>query len=409
MGFESARLFIDRAQAALPAFRLTPANSTAVQEICHRLDGIPLAIELAAVRVRVFGVEQIAARLGDRFRLLTAGPRTVMPRQQTLQATVDWSYALLSGSGPCCGAFRCCGGWTLRGRGDGDGRHSAVCRARPAAALVEKSLVLAEQHRGCDALPGCSRPSVGMPASDWKGRGGRGHARPPPDGHFLSLAEEAEPAARTEARSVMNRLEDELDNLRMASSRRCRATLGPRSDWAAHWAVRCARDHHSEGRRWLARSLAASCERTSARMKALHAAGWLAHHQRDLAEARAVLEEGLAIARVLSDRWTVAWALNCLGRVAYYEKDAATARSLGEHSLAVAHDGDAALIAWAHHLLGLAAFIGDDDATARVHFEQSLAIRRGLGFHEGIGILTILLGLVAVRQAKPAEARALFQ
>src|SRR5205823_4590459 len=84
--FESARLFIDRAQAAAPGFRLTTANSAAIQEICQSLDGIPLAIELAAARVRVVSVEQIAARLGDRFRLLTTGWRTAMPRQQTLQA-----------------------------------------------------------------------------------------------------------------------------------------------------------------------------------------------------------------------------------------------------------------------------------------------------------------------------------
>ena len=118
MGYESVRLFVDRAQAALPGFAVTPANAAAVQEICRRLDGIPLAIELAAARVRVFSVEQIAARLDDRFRLLTAGPRTAMPRQQTLRATVDWSYDLLSE--PERAVLRrlavFAGGWTLRGR-----------------------------------------------------------------------------------------------------------------------------------------------------------------------------------------------------------------------------------------------------------------------------------------------------
>src|SRR5581483_5968214 len=92
------QLFVERAQAAQPGFSLTLWNSAAVQEVCRQLDGIPLALELAAARVRVFSVEQLATRLDDRFRLLTAGPRTVMPRQQTLQATVDWSYALLSES-----------------------------------------------------------------------------------------------------------------------------------------------------------------------------------------------------------------------------------------------------------------------------------------------------------------------
>ena len=229
---------------------------------------------------------------------------------------------------------------------------------------------------------------------------------------FLSLAEEAEPKLRgPEARTAMDRLDDELDNLRMAlhwalqTSPEAALRLSGALGW--FW---WGRDHHSEGRRWLARSLAASGEPTSARTKALHSAGWLAHHQRDLAEARAWLEESLAIARELGDRWTVAWTLHCLGRVAYFEKDPATARTLGEHSLAVAHElGDPSLIAWAHHLLGLAAYIGDDDATAHVHYEQSLAIRRELGFGEGIGILLVLLGLIAVRQAKLGEARALYQ
>src|SRR5262245_34780179 len=94
--YEAARLFVDRARAALPGFVATDRNAPALAEVCRRLDGIPLAIELAAARVRVLSVEQIAARLGDRFRLLTAGPRTALPRQQTLRATVDWSYALLS-------------------------------------------------------------------------------------------------------------------------------------------------------------------------------------------------------------------------------------------------------------------------------------------------------------------------
>ncbi len=127
-------------------------------------------------------------------------------------------------------------------------------------------------------------------------------------------------------------------------------------------------------------------------MKALHAAGWLAHHQRDLAEARALLEESLAIARDVGDRGSVAWALHCLGRVAYFEKEPAAARSLGEQSLTVAQEvGDASLIAWAHHLLGLAAYIADDDPSARVHYQRSLAIRRALRFPEGEAMLLILL------------------
>ena len=94
--YEAVRLFVDRAAAAYPDFRLTKENAQAVSEICARLDGIPLALELAAARVRVLSVEAIAQRLHDRFRLLKGGDQTAMPRQQTLRATIDWSYDLLS-------------------------------------------------------------------------------------------------------------------------------------------------------------------------------------------------------------------------------------------------------------------------------------------------------------------------
>ncbi len=94
--YEAVRLFIERAQAAQPAFSVTNANAPAVAQICHRLDGIPYAIELAAAKVRALSAEQISARLDDRFRLLTGGSRTALPRQQTLRAMIDWSYDLLS-------------------------------------------------------------------------------------------------------------------------------------------------------------------------------------------------------------------------------------------------------------------------------------------------------------------------
>src|SRR5207302_11458071 len=94
--YEAARLFLERASFHQPSFTITNANAPALVAVCHRLDGMPLAIELAAARVRALSVEEIAARLDDRFRLLTAGSRTASPRQQTLQATLDWSYELLS-------------------------------------------------------------------------------------------------------------------------------------------------------------------------------------------------------------------------------------------------------------------------------------------------------------------------
>jgi DNA-binding CsgD family transcriptional regulator len=144
-------------------------------------------------------------------------------------------------------------------------------------------------------------------------------------------------------------------------------------------------------------------------MKALHASGWLAHHQRDTNEARTLLEESLAIARRLDDKPGIASALHTLGRVAYYENDPETARWLAEASLATAEAiGDEWLIAWAIHLLGLAAYLENDFTQARAHYERGLAIRRTLGYEEGIGILLGLLGLVALREGDLSEARERF-
>ena len=413
--FESVRLFVDRAQAARPGFTITPANCAAVQDICWRLDGIPLAIELAAARLRVFGIEQIAARLGDRFRLLTAGSRTAMPRQQTLQATVDWSYALLSEAERTVlrrlAVFA--GGWTLEAA-EAVAAGQAISAGAVLdllAALVDKSLVVGEHHRG--SMRHRLLETIRQYARERLEEAGE--TEEAQNGHLnwaLGLADECEPKlVGPDARAAMDRLEAELDNLRAAleCALQSRPDAALRLSGVLGW-FWWGRDYHSEGRRWLDRALATDGAPTPARMKALHAAGWLAHHQRDLAEARAWLEESLAIARGLGDRASVAWALHCLGRVAYFEKDPALARSLGEQSLAVAHEvGDASLIAWAHHLLGLAAYIADDDPTARVHYERSLAMRRELHFPEGEGILIILLGLVAARQGNLVEARGLYR
>src|SRR5205823_10284510 len=113
--YEAVRLFTERAVAVQPSFTVTSSNAPSLAEVCQRLDGIPLAIELAAARVRALPVEQIASRLNDRFRLLTGGGRTALPRQQTLRALIDWSYDLLSEAE---GALLCrlsvfASGWTL--------------------------------------------------------------------------------------------------------------------------------------------------------------------------------------------------------------------------------------------------------------------------------------------------------
>jgi predicted ATPase/DNA-binding NarL/FixJ family response regulator len=411
---EALRLFTERARAARPELNLVDVDASVLAEICRRLDGIPLALELAAARVRVFSVEQIAARLDDRFRLLSAGPRTAVPRQQTLEAAVDWSYALLSE--PERAVLRrlsvFAGGWTFEAAESvvaGSGVHTyAVLDLL--AQLVDKSLVVAEGQHGAVRywLLETIRQfaSAKLQEADEALSTRDRHVR-----YFLELAEAAEPKMRgVDAPEWMDRLDAEHDNLRaaLAWSFEQHADTALRLTGALAW-FWWSRSYHTEGRRWLARALSATSGRTLARAKALHGAGWLAHHQRDLREARDLFEESLAIARELDDRWTVAWALHGLGRVAYFENDPASTRSLAGESLDVAEKlGDVWLIAFALHLLGIAAYIEGDYATSRGYYERSLALRREIGYREGIGILLGLLGIVAVREREFARAHALF-
>src|SRR5262249_53703530 len=146
---EAVRLFLDRAGTANPRFRLTHQNAPAVASLCLRLDGIPLALELAAARLRALPVDTLAARLDDRFRLLTGGSRTALPREQTLRAAIDWSYDLLSEPERTLlrrlGVFA--GGWTLDAAeavcaGDGVDQAEVLDQLTQ---LIEKSLVMVEE------------------------------------------------------------------------------------------------------------------------------------------------------------------------------------------------------------------------------------------------------------------------
>jgi predicted ATPase/DNA-binding CsgD family transcriptional regulator len=407
---ESVRLFVERAQAVRAEFALDGENVAAVAEICRRLDGLPLAIELAAARVRFLSPQAILARLEHRLDLLTGGPRDLPARQQTLRSTIAWSYDLLDeseqalfrrlsvfvGGGTLEAAEAVCGGDVL------DGVESLVAKSllRPSeAAEGEPRFGMLETIRefGLERLAEV-RELAGVR---------RRHAE-----YFLDLVERAVPRLRgPEQIAWLDRLETEHDNFRAALEWSLGedgdTELALRLSGALAWFWE-SRSYVTEGRRWLTRALAGASGRSAARMKALHGAGFLAHAQREAATARALLEESLAIARELDDRWTVGWVLYVLGRVAYFEGDAATARALAEQSLVLAREvGDPWLIAYGPHLLGLAAHIRGDYPSARAFYEESLAIRREIGFRQGIAILTNLLAMVAFREGDYARARAL--
>ena len=348
MQYEATRLFAERALAALPTFALTAHNAITVAQVCCRLDGIPLAIELAAARVKVLSVEQIAARLDDRFNLLTDGSRTAPPRHQTLHATMDWSYALLSEAERALlrrlSTF--VGGFTLEAA-------QAVCAEQAGQAatpsvpyqvldllshLVDKSLVIVEHHdqQARYRLLETTRQY----ARQLLESGEAGQIRGRHLDYFLGLAEEAEPKLLgAEQVTWFNQLETEHDNLRAAmewSLQDGKIEKGLRLAGALWW-LWYMRGHVSEGRNRLIEVLTRpeAAGRTAARAKALNVAGFLHGVADNQTEARPLLEEALAIGRELRDPWSIAISLRFLGSVATNLGDYVAAQSFLEEGLEI--------------------------------------------------------------------------
>ena len=413
---ESVRLFVDRARAVKADFRLTDANAAAVAEICRRLDGLPLAIELAAARTRILDPAAMLARLGQRLELLTGGARDLPARLQTLRNTIAWSYDLLEPREQA--VFRrlavFVGGSTLEAM-------AAVCTIEGDVLELAESLVTKSLVRPHVTAAGEVRLTMfetirefGLEQLAWTGEleaMRRQHAE-----YFAVLAEQAEPGlGGPAARTWLDRLEMEHNNLRAALE----WSLSVGGDRGSQKALRLGgalarfwwtRNYWDEGAEWLKGALAGAPGRTAERMKALHGAGWLAHFQRDSIRARSVLLESLEIATGRDDHWTNAWVLHLLGRVAYFEGNPVDARLYGQQSLAVAEGiGDRWLIAWAVHLLALAAHIASDDTNAWALYEHSLAIRRELGHQEGIAMLLLCMGELAHRQRDLTRALMLYR
>jgi predicted ATPase/class 3 adenylate cyclase len=345
---EAVSLFADRARFSQPDFAVTPANALAVAQVCHRLDGIPLAIELAAARVKALPVEKLAERLDDRFRLLTGGSRTALPRQQTLRALIDWSYDLLSERERallrCLSVFA--GGWTLEAA-------EAVCAEGVEewevldllTSLVEKSLVLYDERDG-EARYRLLETIRQYAWDRLVEAGGAAAVRGRHLEWYRGLAEQAmHPLYRAATQGEwVGRLERELDNLRAALDWSTEAGASPEGAQEAEAGLRLAgwlrrfwlhRGYLAEMRERLARLLAtpAAAAHTPARANALVCAGWLAFFQVDYETARSVLAESLIIRRELNDPWGTALSLAFLANVTLNQGDYRAARSQCEEAL----------------------------------------------------------------------------
>ena len=419
--YESVALFIQRAQAVRPTFQVTNANAPAIVEICIRLDGLPLAIELAAARIKLLPPQALLARLGQRFAVLTGGARDVPERHQTLHNTIAWSYHLLDEDEQQL--FRrlsiFIGGCTLEAAeavcaalGDADATRSVFDGV---ASLIDKSFLRQSEPEG-------QEPRLLMLETireyGWEGLKGCGEMEQTRHAHaayYLHLAEQVEPHLRSAHQTVwLACLEAEHDNLRAAlrwsldhkereMALRLSSALGYFWELCGPW---------SEGRTFLEQALAAREGVAAAvRAKALGAAGVLMGKQGDFEQAMALCQQSLALFRELGERPGIALSLYGLGTMAWMRGNLALARSVLEEALAFFRALDDP---WGitSSLISLASVALERGEYARTHalLKESLALSRKLADKRGIAnSLLTWAWLLFWSEGELEQARAMLQ
>ena len=417
-------LFVQRAQAVRPEFTLTPENVVDVARICQRLDGLPLALELAAARIRLMPPHALLVRLRHRLPMLTGGARDLPERHQTLQATLEWSYDLLPAATQTL--FRrlsvFAGGATLEAIEALQGNSPDTDALDALSVLFDHSLVRSwgevagePRYRMLQTI----REYAGdlLTASGERAAMERAHAM-----YFHAFAEHADTELRgTEQERWVERLEAEVDNLRAA----LRWSLNT-AEWdvgfrlgGALWYFWFLSRRVSEGRSWLNALLSSpgAMPAPAGRAKAMVGASWLAYCQGSFDEASALAQEGLALYDRLGDPGGRADALTTLACVAIDQGDGARARPFAEESLSLRREqGDSWAIGVSLNNLGCLASAEGDKLRARDYFVEYLELSRALGDTRGVarslynlGEVVYTLGDVGEAHALMAEALALLQ
>jgi non-specific serine/threonine protein kinase len=409
--YGAVRLFVARARAARPGFAVTPRNAPAVAELCRRLDGLPLALELAAARVPALSVEQIAARLGERFALLVGGVRTAPPRHQTLRAAMAWSHDLLRP--PEQALFRrlsvFAGGWTL----EAAEAIAGEAVLEPLARLVDRSLVQAEERDGAvryrflDTVRQYAGEQLRAASEEAAYR--RRHYD-----WCLALAEAAAPHVwRAGQAAWCARLEGELDNLRVALAwcrdAADRAELGLRlAGTVGHfWDLM---GHLQEARELLEALLPVTAERTRTRAHALTLLGLSPFLSGQAAPDERLLAEGLRLSRELGFQEMAGQAQvgQAVARLARSDLRGAT-RLLDEARRAARRAGSATLTWEVLYWQAETALRRADGGRALALLEAALVVARGTGDAWGTGVVRADLARVALARGDHARARAVCQ
>ncbi|MDE2092747.1 MAG: hypothetical protein KGI87_02745, partial [Burkholderiales bacterium] len=410
----AVRLFVERAQSHKPAYALTEREAPAVAELVARLEGIPLAIELAAARVRTLSVADINARLKDRYKILTGGARVLQERQQTLRALVDWSYELLGAAEQTVlqrlGVF--VGGFDLAAA-------EQVCGAEPLASddvldllgsLVEKSLVMLEErddgtrYRMLETIRDYAREKL-----EQSGESAAAAARHCE--HYFVMAKAANRGLQgPEQADWIWRIETELDNVRAAMALALAGGVEPFT--AVKFAVAMQgfwtlRGYSTEGRNLVRATLAMPAIQASdvARAWALYVGAVMAESQSDHREARQMLETCLELRRGLGNPVDIAATLSTLSPARLQAGDAAGASAGEREALEIFRQlgeryGEAIGVL---HLGQIEMYLGND-AQARVHLEHCLEIARELKNQEVEGECELMLGETAFETGDPAQA-----
>ena len=443
--YEAIRLFVERARSVKPHFELTAENAGSVTDICTRLDGLPLAIELAAARVKILSPQAILPRLENRLKLLTGGARDLPARQQTMRGAVEWSYDLLDEDEKIL--FRrlavFAGGFRLEaaeavaeGRGEEEKRRRGEEDKENVAklpesistsplllfslsvldgvtSLIDNSLIVQKEQpdgetrfRMLEVVREYALDSLNV--NDESEAMCRRHAA-----YFLALGEEAEPHLRgSESVKWLDRLEEEHDNLRAAlrwslendTKTAARLAAAIRLFWFLH-------SHLTEGHGWLKAALECGTDAATAdvRFKLLNVLGTLARFQGDYETARSAYEEGLAVGRAANDLHQISEASGGLGLVIYQQGDSATARKFIAEGLEISRqlDDKFGIVATLNSLGDIARTDGDD-AAARPLFEEALAISRKLGRKQFVSTILTNLGAVTHSEGDFAAARSHF-
>ncbi len=375
--FESIQLFVDRAANLIPEFTLNKENESAIAQICERLDGIPLAIELAAARLRMLPVEQIATRLDDVFRLLTGGSRTALPRHQTLQALIDWSYDLLTESEKAL--FRrltvFARHWTIEAceaicAGDGvDSGEVFELLGR----LIEKSLALKRskvvdgviRYRLLDSIR--QYALVKLIESGEADAVRRKHAE-----YYFTFAEAGAPRKLDDylQRKWLDNMELEIDNIRAALA----------------WSISTMNNEAVEMRMDRKGGIRVSAW-------ALNRLGWMARERGDTTTARGLLEQSLSIYRELDDKLGISWTTVTLGEVFNMLGDLKNAIPMLHEGLMLARqENEGQAIGWALSHLGYNALLQNKFDEAAKFYNESAAIFESIGLHKS-GLAWAYFGL----------------